>query len=326
MNKILGIGNALVDVIVHIDNEELISRFGLKKGGMEMIDQETKRYIHTVIENYKKNIATGGSTANTIHGLSRLKVPVGYIGKIFDDEFGRFFCNDLINSSINSHLVFSEKIDTGIATTLVTGDGERTFATYLGAAATMSPAELDPNLFAGYNFVHVEGYLIFNHDLILRVCQLAKKCGLTVSMDMASYNVVELNLDFMQDLLKNYVDIIFANEEEARAFTGKEEGEALDILSDYCTTAIVKLGVHGSIAKQQGTVTVIPAFEANCIDSTGAGDIYASGFLYGLTNGLPIEKCGCIASRLAAELVETTGAKLSDNQWQKIRTELGLFC
>ncbi|MDR1112250.1 MAG: adenosine kinase, partial [Bacteroidales bacterium] len=245
------------------------------------------------------------------------------IGKIFDDEFGRFFRNDMISSNINPHFVFSENEDTGIATTLITDDGERTFATCLGAAATLTPAELDPNLFASYNFVHVEGYLIFNHDLILRVCQLAKEYGATVSMDMASYNVVMLNLDFMRDLLKNYVDIIFANEEEAKAFTGKEEHDALEILSGYCSTAIVKLGAQGSVAKQQGTVTVIPAIPANCIDSNGAGDIYASGFLYGLMNGLPVEKCGYMASRLAAELVETVGAKLSDAQWQKIRAE---FC
>jgi sugar/nucleoside kinase (ribokinase family) len=322
MNKILGIGNALVDVIVHLDNEELMSHFDLKKGGMEMIEQETKRRIHTAVENYRKIIATGGSTANTIHGIARLGNPAGYIGKISDDEFGRFFHNDMVNSHIEPHLIFSETVDTGIATTLMTNDGERTFATYLGAAATMLPAEIDAKLFAGYNFVHVEGYLVFNHNLILRVCQLAKEYGLTVSMDMASYNVVALNLDFMQDLLKNYVDIIFANEEEAKAFTGKEEYEALEILSEYCPTAVVKLGAQGSIVKKEGVTTVIPAIEAHCIDTNGAGDIYASGFLYGLMNGLAVEKCGSIASHLAAELVETTGAKLSDAQWQKIRKEL----
>ena len=324
MDKILGIGNALVDIIVHVDNEELISHFGLKKGGMEMIEQETKRRIHSAVENYQKIIATGGSTANTMHGIARLGNPAGYIGKISDDEFGRFFRNDMAKSQIEPHLIFSETVDTGIATTLMTNDGERTFATYLGAAATMLPAEIDPKLFDNYNLVHVEGYLIFNHDLILRVCQLAKERGLTVSMDMASYNVVELNLDFMQDLLKNYVDIIFANEEEAKAFTGKEEHEALEILSEYCPTAIVKLGARGSIVKKDGIVTTIQAINAHCIDTNGAGDIYASGFLYGLMNGLPVEKCGYIASRLAAELVETVGAKLSDVQWEKVKEELNL--
>jgi sugar/nucleoside kinase (ribokinase family) len=326
MNRILGIGNALVDVIVHLDNEELISHFDLKKGGMEMIEQETKRSIHTAVEHYQKIIATGGSTANTIHGIARLGNPAGYIGKISDDEFGRFFHNDMANSRIAPHLIFSETVDTGIATTLMTNDGERTFATYLGAAATMLPAEIDAKLFAGYNFVHVEGYLVFNHSLISRVCQLAKEHGLTVSMDIASYNVVELNLDFMQDLLKNYVDIIFANQEEAKAFTGKEEYEALEILSEYCPTAVVKLGAQGSIVKKEGVVTSIPAVKACCIDTNGAGDIYASGFLYGLMNGLVVEKCGYIASRLAAEMVETTGAKLSDTQWQKIKAELNLYC
>jgi len=326
MNKILGIGNALVDIIVQLENEDLFSRFGLKKGGMEMIEQETKRNIHNSIKNYQKTIATGGSTANTIHGIARLGNPTGYIGKISDDEFGRFFSDDMVKSHVEPHLIYSKTVDTGIATTLMTHDGERTFATYLGAAATMCPDEIDSDLFSNYNMVHVEGYLIFNHDLILRVCQLAKEHNLTISMDMASFNVVELNLNFMQDLLKNYVDIIFANEEEAKAFTGKEEYEALDILSTYCPIAIVKLGAQGSIVKKAETVVTIPAIKASCIDTNGAGDIYASGFLYGLMNGFALDKCGYIASRLASELVETVGAKLSDTQWEKVKAELNLSC
>ncbi|MEG1763556.1 MAG: PfkB family carbohydrate kinase, partial [Bacteroidales bacterium] len=139
---------------------------------------------------------------------------------------------------------------------------------------------------------------------------------------MASYNVVELNREFMQDLLKNYVDIIFANEEEAKAFTGKEELEALDILSEYCPVSIVKIGCRGSLVKANGKVAVIPAIQGNCIDTNGAGDIYASGFLYGLMNGYSIEKAGMLASRLAAELVGTVGAKLSEQQWQKLLPEI----
>lgn len=321
MSKILGIGNALVDVIVSLDNEDLFEQFNLKKGGMEMIDAETKRALHEVIKVMKRTLASGGSTSNTIHGLAHLGAQTGYIGKVSNDDAGKFFKEDMERNHITPHLLDSE-IDTGIATTLMTADAERTFATYLGAAATMEADEINEEIFKNYDYIHVEGYLIFNRGLIERVCKLAKKCGLKISMDMASYNLVEQNRTFIDSLLANYVDIIFANEEEAKAFTGKEEYEALEILSQYCETAVVKLGHRGSLAKINGKVSVIPAVKANCIDTNGAGDIYASGFLYGLMNGYSAEKAGALASRLSAELVETVGAKLSDKQWSKILSEV----
>lgn len=321
MDKIVGIGNALVDVIVSLKEEELFERFALKKGGMEMIDSHKKRSIHEAIKHMEQVMASGGSTSNTIHGLARLGVPTGFIGKISRDNAGEFFRSDLKKSHIREHLIECET-DTGIATTLMTSDAERTFATYLGAAETMKPEEIDKNIFKEYQYILVEGYLIFNHDLILKVCQYAKEHGLKTAMDMASYNVVELNRDFIRMLLREFVDIIFANEEEAKAFTGKEEVEALEELSQYCEIAVVKLGSRGSIVKVDGRTCHIPACNANCIDTNGAGDIYAAGFLYGLINGHPIEQAGALASRLSAELVETVGAKLSDCQWQKLLSEI----
>ncbi|MDR2979896.1 MAG: adenosine kinase [Bacteroidales bacterium] len=321
MSKIIGIGNALVDIIVNIQEDELLQRFALKKGGMEMIDHQTKRDLHKAIGGMKQVTASGGSTANTIHGLARLGVETGFIGKISQDHAGSFFSSDLRNSKINDHLIYTDT-DTGIATTLMTDDAERTFATYLGAAAMMTPEEIKKEIFQDYHYILVEGYLIFNRDLILKVCQYAKEHGLKIAMDMASYNLVELNRDFIKMLLEEYVDIIFANEEEAKAFTGKEEYEALGELAKYCEVAVVKIGYRGSLASVHGQVTTIAPQPANCIDTNGAGDIYAAGFLYGLMNGLPIEKTGELASLLSARLVETTGAKLSDEQWKEVRGKI----
>ena len=320
MSKIIGIGNALVDIIVWLPDETLFDKFGLKKGGMEMIEQETKRAIYEHIKELKQVVVSGGSTANTIHGLAKLGVATGYIGKISHDEAGMFFKNDLQKSSINDHLIYSN-IDTGIATTLMTSDAERTFATYLGAASTMQPNEIDSNIFKDYEYIMVEGYLIFNRELITTICRLAKEKGLKIAMDMASYNLVELNRDFIKELLENYVDIIFANEEEAFAFTGKHEKEALEELSQYCEVSVVKLGSKGSIANIKGKIVEFSAYKANCIDTNGAGDIYAAGFLYGLIHDIPVQEIGKLASRLSGELVETIGAKLSDEQWQKLLQE-----
>jgi sugar/nucleoside kinase (ribokinase family) len=310
MKKILGIGNALVDVLVEIHDESLFNKFGLKKGGMEMISADLKNEIHREIHGWKQTVASGGSTSNTIYGLAQLGAPVGYIGKIGEDDMGNFFRKDMENAGVATHLIHSN-IDTGIATTFISKGGERTFATSLGAAATQTPADLNERVFSMYDIIHVEGYLIFNRDLILNICKLAKKCGLQISMDMASYNLVEVMHPLVDELLRDYVDIIFANEEEACAFTGKKDREALEVLSAYCPVSVVKLGAEGSLVNIHGETTVIPAIQAHCKDTTGAGDIYAAGFLYGLTNNFTIPEAGALASKLGAKCVETIGARIS---------------
>jgi sugar/nucleoside kinase (ribokinase family) len=315
MKKILGIGNALVDVLLEIHNDQQIEKFELMKGGMEMIDAEKKRLIHREIAHLNQKIASGGSTSNTIYGLAKLGAQTGYIGKISNDQAGDFFKNDMIKANINTHFLYSD-IDTGIATTFISSNGERTFATYLGAAATMTTDEIDIEVLKKYDIIHVEGYLIFNKDLILGICKKAKQCGLLISMDMASYNLVEAMRELVEELLIDYVDIIFANEEEAKAFTGKEEIEALEELSKYCSVSVVKLGAKGSVAKVDGKITIIPPAPGERIDTTGAGDIYAAGFLYGLINNLSVEESGALASRLGAACIETVGARLSDEHFK----------
>lgn len=318
MKKILGIGNALVDILLNINNDDILAQNGLDKGGMVMIDANRKREIHERIKNMQQSCATGGSTSNTIHGLARLGAPAGYIGKVGPDAMGQFFRDEMKRFNVTPHLIQSTE-DTGIATTFISADAERTFATYLGAAATMSPEELNPEIIAQYDCIHVEGYLIFNHDLILRVCQIAKEKGLQISMDMASYNIIEANYDFVKMLLTNYVDIIFANEEEAKAFTGKEGVDALNVLSEYCPIAIVKIGKDGSLIKMNGEITTIEPVDAVRRDTTGAGDIYASGFLYGLLNGYSAQKAGDLASFLSAKMIEYIGAKLPDEIWDEVQ-------
>ena len=320
MKKILGIGNALVDILVHIDNDDILDRLGLQKGGMEMIDAQRKREILEVISRMPQTMATGGSTSNTIHGLARLGATAGYIGKVGNDELGRLFRQECERFGVIPHLIESNE-DTGVAITFISPNAERTFATYLGAAATMQLDQVDAKILENYDLIHIEGYLIFNHDLILDVCRKAKACGLHISMDMASYNLIESNLDFVKMLLHDYVDIIFANEEEAKAFTGVEQVEALHKLSEDCPVAIVKVGKDGSYIKMDGEVTAIAPVDATRIDTTGAGDIYASGFLYGLVNNYGALKSGNLASYLSARLIEYVGAKLPDEEWQKLKKE-----
>lgn len=326
MAKIIGIGNALVDVIVNIPEESLFQKFSLPKGGMEMIDKDKKRRLHQDISAMKQVRATGGSTSNTIHGIAHLGGAAGFIGKVGNDEVGRFFETDMQKSGIRPHLIHTSTIDTGIATTLMTNDAERTFATYLGAASAMTPDEINPEILKGYDCIHVEGYLVFNHDLILHACKLAKQQGLKISMDMASFNLVEAERDFISMLLRDYVDIIFANEEEAFAFTGKNEEEALDALSQFCEVAVVKLGGKGSIANIRGQKVFTGTNGKKPVDTNGAGDAYAAGFLFGLMHGFTPQNIIRLAGIVGDEAVATVGAKLTDAQWDRIKSKKELFC
>jgi len=317
MLKIIGIGNALVDVLIKLDNNNLLEKFSLPKGSMQLVDTDFVKRLTEATKNINKQLASGGSAANTIHGLANLGIDSAYIGKIGQDDFGKFFTDDLKNSNINPKLFFS-KTETGQANTLISKDGERTFATYLGAAVELNANDLSMELLNGYNYFHIEGYLVFNHELLLKVAELAKQKKMIISLDLASYNVVEANLDFLKDFVKKYVDILFANEEEAKAFTGKEPVAALNEISEICHIAVVKIGDKGSLIKSENEMHKVNIIPVECIDTTGAGDLYASGFLYGLMKRLPLNKCGEIGAILSGNVIEVIGAKMEKKRWQKV--------
>ncbi len=323
MKKIIGLGNALTDILMRIENDVVLSELNLPKGSMQLIDEAKMHEIAAFFANQTSVMATGGSASNTINGIAKLGIPGAFLGKIGKDEVGNFFKNDSLKNGVKPDLLHSET-PSGRCTVLVSSDGERTLCTYLGAASELSADEIDLKIFEDYSIFHIEGYLVQNHELISTAVKLAKSAGLLVSIDLASYNVVESNLDFLTDLIANYVDIVFANEEEARAFTGKEPYEAVKAISDLCEIAIVKTGKDGSyIKKGEKFVNVKPRI-SECIDTTGAGDLYASGFLYGLASGLSLDACGKIGSIVAGNVVEVIGAKMSDDRWENIKSEIKL--
>jgi sugar/nucleoside kinase (ribokinase family) len=270
----------------------------------------------------RNHMASGGSAANTVHGLARLGVKTAFLGTVGRDEQGEFFAADLAKSGITPLLSRSESA-TGSSRALVSPGGERTMATFLGAAVELSASSLDETRFAGYDHLHLEGYLVLNHDLVEKALSLAKKTGMTVSLDLASYNVVEANFDFLHHICRDHVDVVFANEEEARAFTGSDDPhKSLDILSSCCATAVVKIGEKGSLIRHLGETTHAGIIPVKCIDTTGAGDLYASGFLYGMTQGWHAADCGRVGALLAGKVVEVAGAKISEEGWSYIRENL----
>lgn len=321
MKKVLGIGNALVDVLIRLENDALLQEMNLRKGSMQLVDSNFKQLVLEKTKHLSKAQASGGSAANTIHGLAALGTPTAYIGKVGDDETGKFFTNDLVSNHIKPFLETS-KTGTGVASALISPDSERTFGTYLGAAVEVGPEDLRPEQFQGYDILHIEGYLVFNEALIETAVKMAKERNMTVSLDLASYNVVEAKLEFLRELTKQYVDIVFANEEEAKAFTGKEPEEALDEIADMCSIAVVKIGKKGALVKCDSEKVIIGAIPANVIDTTGAGDLYAAGFLYGFANGLSLKTCGEFGALLAGKVIEVIGAKIAPETWELIRKEI----
>ena len=316
--KILGIGNALVDIMVLSEDDQIINYLNLPKGGMTLVDGELSAMIQKEIAHMDIKVATGGSVANAINGIAGLDVECGFVGTIGCDDLGLLFKNDMLKRRIDVKLKENE-FPTGRAVGFVSPGGERTFATYLGAAVEMGPDDITPDLFVGYDLFFIEGYLVFNKPLIMAAASAAKLAGLTIALDLASYNVVEANLDILNELVDNYIDIVFANEEEAKSFTGLQPEEALENLAKRCDIAVVKVGKEGAFVQQGTQKWRIPAFPTTVVDTTGAGDYFAAGFLAGLANGCDLGKCGVIGSIMAGEVIQVIGAELEDSRWAEIK-------
>jgi sugar/nucleoside kinase (ribokinase family) len=315
--KIIGLGSALVDILVN-ENDDFLSETGAQKGGMTLVD-------NTFIENAlsktdgRPHVVPGGSACNTIIGISRLGGNGCFVGKCGADELGEMFEKDLKENKVNPMLVKSAT-PTGRVLSVVTPDAQRTMFTYLGASSEMAVQEITQTLFEGASIVHIEGYLLFNQDLMLGALQKAKAAGARVSLDLASFTVVEQSKNILDEIVSKYVDILIANEDEARVFTGYDDEEkAISALGKNVELAVLKLGNKGSIIFNDGkTYRIQSAGSGGIIDTTGAGDLWASGFLFGLENKLSYEKCGAIASACGYEVCRVMGASIPEEGWARI--------
>ncbi|HBH47452.1 MAG TPA: adenosine kinase [Bacteroidales bacterium] len=322
MKRVLGLGHALVDLLYQMPDDNLLKEFKLPKGSMQLIDEKNADELEAFLRGKDISLVSGGSAANSIHGLARLGINCGYVGTVFKDDLGDFYRNDLQAAGIDT-ILFEGKSKTGRANTFISPDSERTFATYLGASSEINIEDITEKTFEGYDIFHIEGYQVYNTPLIDHSIKLAKSLGLKVSIDMASFNVVEDNLVFLKEAIPAYVDIVFANEEEAKAYTGKEPGEALNIIAEQCKIAVVKVGKNGSLIKNGDTIYTVGAVPCNPLDTTGAGDQYAAGFLYGYIQGLSFDKCGQIGALIAGRVIEKYGARIQEQDWPELLEKVG---
>lgn len=315
-------GNALVDVLARVENDDIFKSMGLLKGAMTLIDKEKFYLISRQFKDLNTAIVSGGSASNTIIGLASLGVDVGFIGRVGNDFYGDIFKKDLEKYNVSPHLIYADEVS-GVASTFISADGERTFGTFLGAAAALRAEDLSIDAFRGYDLFYIEGYLVQSHALIKRAVELAKEAGLLVALDLASYNIVQENKEFLLSIIPQYVDIVFANEEEARAMKQLNPEEAVSRLAKITGLAIVKAGKKGSWIQRGEYKIHVPGDDSiRCHDATGAGDLYAAGFIYGLVKQKEVKECAKIATLLAEEVIQNIGPKILTDRWGYLKQEI----
>ena len=321
MKRIIGIGNALTDMLVSLSGDEALSQYQLDKGSMSLVDNQFQTDILKAVAGLPHSLSLGGSAGNTIRTMARLGTEVGFIGKVGEDSTGDFYIQALRNVGVEPFILRSEH-SSGKCLSLISADGERTLVTHLGAAADLQAEDIDAAVFDGYDALYIEGYLVQDHDLIRTTMARAKQHGLMVAIDLASFNVVRENREFLHDLVERYVDIIFANEEEAYEFSGcRDAMEALLYIGKMCELTVVKTGIRGALIKRGDEIVEVGIMAAaKRVDTTGAGVFYAAGFLTALCEGLSLRQCGTIGAITAGKVIEVVGTTLSEETWNEIET------
>ena len=315
---IVGIGSALVDILIH-ENDEFLKKTGAVKGGMILVDKETiERTLALSAEN--ASIVPGGSACNTIVGIGKLGGAARFVGKCGKGNMGELILNDLRKQNVEP-VLFRSDSPTGRVLSIITPDAQRSMLTYLGASAETRPEDISEKLFKDAAIVHIEGYLLFNPELIRAAMTAAKSAGAKISLDLASFTVVEESKKVLEQLVDCYVDVLIANEDEACAYTGhSDEHFAIEALSEQSDVAVLKVGRRGSYISYAGSTIAIKSMgDGNALDTTGAGDMWAAGFLYGLVKGYSLEKCGRLGSACGYEVCQVVGANIPDEGWERIK-------
>lgn len=314
---ILAIGAPFVDTVVHIE-ESFLTDHGLSKGGVTIVSLENLQTLLQELGGPQYRFP-GGSGANVIRGLAALGWHCSLTGKIGDDEAGHWLLDTMATLSITTHYLIG-KAGTGQVLCLVTPDGERTMVDYLGASSEMRSEELAAELFYGRKLLHIEGYSLLQENLAPRAMALAHSSAVPISFDLANVNIVKAHKTTIEELLSRYVTIVFANSMEATALSGLEPKDACRWLASRCHCAVVTMGAHGCFVASRETSLHHPSYPvAHVVDSTGAGDLFASGFLDGWLRGYPLSLAAAQGSLLAAAVITREGSLLDEPSWERVR-------
>ncbi len=324
MKSILAIGNAITDIPVILPDDSILEELGFPLGSMNHVDIRQAAAVWEKIQGCRVQYIQGGSAANTVVAAAQLGMKCGFIGKIGGDAVGDVFRKGLEDKGVKC-ILFTGNQPSGRAVAFITPpNGERTFATYLGASLEQLPQEFDIHMFNGYDYLHVEGYLLQCPGVVERAMEIAVGLGMKISFDMGSCGIVKRYREAVHRMVSQYADIVFANELEAQEFASSAgvdcsseswAFEALEYIHSQMkkgdrTIAVVKLGKQGSLVTDGCKVCKVEALPVEVVDTTGAGDAYAAGFLYAHSQEADLCRCGKSGALLASKVISLLGPKI----------------
>ncbi len=315
---VVGLGNTLMDFVLDASDDVLHS-LQLVKGESHIFEEARAQEVLLKVQGIPMDKVPGGSSANALRGVALLGGKALLYGKVGDDEHGEMYIREIERLGVVSRIGKSA-LATGHAVTFISPDGERTFSVHLGAALQLAVGDITEEDIQTSKILHLEGYQLEGktRDAVMHAIALAKKHDTKVSLDMADPGIVRRNKEFLTPLIRNSVDIVFMNEAEAREFTGSTDG--FRELVNLTSITIVKLGTKGSLLFHKGSTRTICSYPVQAIDTTGAGDSYAAGLLYGHCHGWELEKAAELGSLFASKVVQQRGVGMKGLNGEELKS------
>lgn len=319
---LIGVGSPIMDLLARVPDEFLRKHVSGEKGGMVLVDHDEMQRIVGLLDG-EPAYATGGSAANATFNAARLGLRTTFLGKLGHDDLARIYRRAFETAGVDSMRFKHGAQANARCLALVTPDAQRTLRTCLGAAMTLAPGEISAADFAGCRHAHIEGYLVFNRALADAVLTAARAAGCTTSLDLSSFEVVNASRDWLLSQFRRGIDVVFANEDEIRAVFQDHKSDYATLakrLADHGVLAAVKVGKDGAwIARDGALHRIAPVAVADVIDTNGAGDAWAAGFLFGYLRGWPLPACGALASLLGSETVMHMGPIIPETHFEVLR-------
>ena len=316
---VIGVGGCIMDIVVKVSQKTYKNLSGTL-GGAQVVDEATLSKMIKSVES-EPQLVPGGSCANTIKGLAKTGKKIAFFSKRGDDEIGT-----LLEKSLKMHkvepLLSISKQPTGHLASFVNPQGDRTFFVCPGATLDLTSKDFTNEVFKKGKIVHIEGYFLRNNDAIETCMKMAKEAGCLVSFDLGCFELVREHKEKVLNLMSKYVDILIANKFEAKELTGKSPKDACKEIQKIVKVAIVLTGKRGCWVGSQGKLVSSTGLTANVVDTTGAGDLYTSGFLYALLERKPLEECAYIGNLFGKSVIENIGAEIPEDKWAPIIQEL----
>jgi len=313
-----GLGNALVDMEYHREEERLQS-LQIDKGVMTLIDQDTRDALLQKLGEEHDKMACGGSAANSVIALAQLGGSGSFSGQLADDDLGRFYLHDLQQNHVHSNIRLKQSdLPTGMCLAVVTPDADRSMNTFLGVTVELSPQDIDVEALLDSEYLYIEGYLVTpdgTQKTTVEARKLAEQHGVKTSLTLSDLNMVKYFKDGLLNMIGEGVDLLFANEVEAKAISGSNDlGQTLQALKPLSRHCVITRGANGAVIRQGEEIIEITAPRVEAIDTLGAGDMFAGAYLYGITHGMSPEQAGTLATQAASEVVTHFGPRLQAEQ------------